>query len=657
MFKLFRKYNKVILVWGGCLLMVAFLVPQSLTQCSGGGGDYTIGTTDTGKVTEFERRNAAYQLEILQRLPLVGQMAGALAGQDDPALKWLLMTRDAQRLGLSAGPSEVNTILAVLGVDEAGLATMAGNMRTTPDTIRATIAAWLTLDRYDQLISGNSYAPLLDRINALGTATQFMQQGNYQAAFMTANAIEGGGRLSAPLIAHFLQEQGATVSGEAVLIGAGRYLDRVGEPTEAELQKLFDDHQSKLPGFEPYGFGYRTPDRVKIEYLVISIDRAQARVQVDEAEAYEYYEQNKAALRPDPTTGETPPYSAVRGAIIDALKQQKAAALADRMAKSALAQMFEAQRGLEEKSGYKVLPEDFKPIDLQRIADDLDLEYQVEPQVFNETDHWTAVTALEQLPGLQYAMMQRRPQVSMTQYIMSAKQMEPASDNALVTERLQVGLPGSPLIGADRSRILFRLTAAEPAHDAADLEAVREQVVQDARMLAAYHKLLDDRETWESKAEESGLTGVASEVGASLVVIPSVARRVPVAGGMSVPPIRDIGTSEQLVREMFEHAIAADASEGGLAEATAASRIGAAGVDERLSLAVFEVDGYRPITRGQYTRALRDTGLAWMIDVSLFSGEDDPLSFDAVAKRVNWTPEAFGEPVAEQAPAEDDTEA
>lgn len=657
MFKLFRKYNKVILVWGGCLLMVAFLVPQSLTQCSGGSGDYTLGTTDMGKVTEFDRRGAAIQLQILQRLPLAGQMAGALAGPEDGPLKWVLMSRDAQRLGLSAGPSEVDLVFNALRIDDTALANMANNMRTNPDTIRGAVQTWLTLDRYDQLINGNSYAPLFDRINALGMVTQYLQQGNFQAAMMTANTIEGGQRLSAPLIAHFIQEQGATVSGEAVLVGASRYLDRIDEPTGADIQQVFDDYKSQLPGSEPYGFGYRTPDRVKIEYLVIPIEQAEAQVQVDEAEAYEFYEKNKAALPPEPVSGEPPSYSAVRDRIVASLKEQKAASLADRMAKAALAQMFEAQRGLEERSGYKIVPEDFAPIDLQRVADDLELEYKVKPRVYNETDHWTPVSELGQLPDLSLAMMQRRPQVTMIDYIMSAKEMEPASDNTLVPERLQVGLPGSPLIGVDRSRILFRLTAAEPAHDPADLDTVREQVVEDTRLLAAYRLLLDDRATWETKAEQDGLTEVASEIGATLVFIPSVVRRVPEPGGMTVPPIRDIGTSEELVREMFEHATTAFEADGGIAAAPADARIGAAGVDERLSLAVFEVDGYRPITRGQYTRALRNTGLAWMIDVSLFQDDDDPLSFDAVAERVNWKPGAFGEPVAEEAPANDDTEA
>ncbi len=657
MFKLFRKYNKVILVWGGCLLMVAFLVPQSLTQCSGGSGNYTLGTSDTGKVTEFDRRGAAIQLQILQRLPLAGQMAGALAGPEDGPLKWVLMSRDAQRLGISAGPSEAEIIFQLLGIDDTGLARMADNMGTTPETIRGAVLAWLTLDRYDQLIRGNSYAPLVERINALGMATQFMQQGNFQAAFMTANAVEGGQRLSAPLIAHFLQEQGATVSGEAILVGASRYLDMINEPTEADLQQLFDDYKSNLPGSAPYGFGYRTPDRVKIEYLVIPIDRAEAQVEVDEAEAYEFYEKNKSAMPKVPGSDEAPPYSEVREVIVMSLKQQKAASLADRMTKAALAQMFEAQRGLEERSGYKVVPDDFAPIDLQRIADGLELDFEVKPMVFNETDHWTPVSELEDLPGLDFAMMQRRPQVTLTQYVMSAKEMGPASDNPLVPERLQVGLPGSPLIGADRSRILFRLTAAEPSHDAASLDAVRDQVTEDARQLTAYRLLLDDRATWEARAQESSLTEVASEIGASVVFIPSVVRRIPVEGGMSVPDIRDIGTSEELVREMFERATAAFESGGDIAEAPPDTRIGTAGVDERLSLAVFEVDGYQPITRGQYTRALRGSGLAWMIDVSLFQSDDDPLSFDAVAKRLNWKPEAFGEPVAEEAPATDDTEA
>ncbi len=220
MFKLFRKYNKVILVWGGCLLMIAFLVPQSLTQCAGGGGDYTIGRTDTGEVTEFERRGAAFQLEILQQLPLVNQFALDLAGDRDAPLKWELMRRDAQRLGLSASPYEASSIVEFLAdLDPTLMQRLSANRGPSTEAVTAAVQSWLILDRYAQLVRGDSFLPAAERLKLLVEARTNQ---NFEEAYSLFYASLGGPRLSSSLVEHFLQEQGATVWGEAVLIGAGR---------------------------------------------------------------------------------------------------------------------------------------------------------------------------------------------------------------------------------------------------------------------------------------------------------------------------------------------------------------------------------------------------------------------------------------------------
>ena len=48
MLKFLRKYQGIILVFGGVLLMIAFLIPQALQKMGKGAGAQVVGTIDGG---------------------------------------------------------------------------------------------------------------------------------------------------------------------------------------------------------------------------------------------------------------------------------------------------------------------------------------------------------------------------------------------------------------------------------------------------------------------------------------------------------------------------------------------------------------------------------------------------------------------------------
>ena len=147
MLKFFRKYNKLILVVGGCLLMVAFLVQGTVSQLVGGSGDYTIGELSDGtELKASQRRGAAAQLDILDQLgspaPYLGLMADQITGTDNPPLVWLLIQEDARRMGLGASRYEVESVLAALGVDEQGVMRIAARFGTQSRVIEDAVASY-----------------------------------------------------------------------------------------------------------------------------------------------------------------------------------------------------------------------------------------------------------------------------------------------------------------------------------------------------------------------------------------------------------------------------------------------------------------------------------------------------------------------------------
>lgn len=678
MFKFFRKYDKLILVIGAAFLMVAFLIQPTLEMFMTGQEDVVIGTVDGDEITVGDRFTAGRELQLLESLnEVLGRMATVIVGpeEDDAALKWLLMVEDARRMGLSYSQTQVDQVLAQLGLDPQTLVNEARRLGLNPGLLRQAIGHWIMLEQYQSLVLGREHVSPTDKLPILLQANQVFQQGRQsgdyqqtqqfmQQAQMLAAVAEGGPRLSKPLVQHFLFEQGATVSGQAVLIDSDRYLQDVPEPTEQELQQLFVDYRDDLPGQgKPHGFGYRTPTRVKLEYLVFPIQQLESAVTVEEVEALGYYEQNQEQFRSEAAQGqpsEVQPYSAVRSRVIEMLKAQKAEELAQRMAKSAQAMLASDARGLPEQNGYRQIPQNFSPTRLQTVADELAQEYGVAPEVRRLTDQWVGFDELPNHSEIAFSSVEGRPNISFAQYLQSARELDPSPENPLVPLRLQVGLPGLPLVspfGGDR--IVFRLTAAEADRVPDQLEEVREQVVQDARQLAAYEALLAERDAWVDRAQAQGLETLAQAEGIQQVEIPRIAPRRPgPAGQMVAPPIPGIGQSEELVERLFEVAEqASDRATAAMENVPPGQRIGVAGIDERLSLAIFRVDTYQPPTEQQLADQARLPYVASWINTSLVRPDQtDALSMSSVAQRVGFVPETDWELEQEEAQPADDAQ-
>ena len=105
MLKFLRQYNQWILVVGGTLLLIAFLMPsaiQGLAQRSAVSGA-AWATYSGGTVTGADLEQAQQELRVVEALG--SQMVKALGAEKEPAHWWLLV-HHAKEAGLVGGEGE-----------------------------------------------------------------------------------------------------------------------------------------------------------------------------------------------------------------------------------------------------------------------------------------------------------------------------------------------------------------------------------------------------------------------------------------------------------------------------------------------------------------------------------------------------------------------
>ncbi|MFP4222678.1 MAG: hypothetical protein ACLFVN_01250 [Phycisphaeraceae bacterium] len=667
MFKFFRKYNKIILVVGGVFLMIAFLVGQTLQQLfTPGPENPVIGTIDGEEVTARERQVAAAEIDALSKLsPIFQRAAQGLTDAPEPAdepLKWLLMVHDAERMGLSVSEQVVSDVFAMMGVtSDAELRRLADQAGAPDWLLRQAMRHWLLLERYQELVLGDVH---IDPTESLALAGQGM---------LAAPSDLRGPRLSEPLVRHALSGNFATTAATTVLIGVEPMLDDAGQPSEQQLEELYQQYRDVPRGQgEPYGFGYRIPERVRLNWLELPRQQLLEQVSVEPIEVYEYYQDNQdeftteSEAAPDEAVseGEVAEFAEVRDGIRDELRQEKARELGEQIIHTAQAMLQDDVRGLPTQDGYRQLPEDFQPTSLEEVASEVEAQFGVRPIVHQRTDDWTPVQELTQLQGIGEAQLMQGQPTPFALYVASARELRPGQDNPLRALGLQVGVPSRPLEDVESNRYLFRLTAAEPARAPESLDEVREQVVQDWKRREAFHVLEQERDRWLAEAREQGLETVGALPGAEVVTIPPTPRQQinPQTRQLMTPWLPQIGQSEKLIDALFEQA--AEATQFGqmpVEQAPLAERVGATALPEQLALAVFEIEEYNPMTREQYEQVITGGMLPGTVRLLMPDARGlETISFSGVADRVNWEP---AQELTEQAegeaaePAETDEEA
>jgi len=339
MLKFFRKYNKVILVVGGSILMVIFLLPAGLSQVLNSQLTRPAGKLDGKTVSVREVQQAAMEVQVLKgmldRVFLVFGLDQTNAGEH-----WMLLTEAARRAGLVGGVNDGADFLervAQLNVDLfAGSASL--NDR---DKLLQTVLANIQSQRQQAI---QRYGMSVDQVDkALAKARGVLRMilaADPSTVYSKPEAIELG------------KEINDTATVAMTLIPAETLLPGVSVPSDEELQAHFEKYKDVRPDDDPYGIGYLQPPAVSIEWINIDHDALSTAITLDPIEVNKYWRSNRTRF-----PGE---FVAERGSVEAAYRLERVGVVLKRLDELLQREIYKTVSKLPGTSQTKQLPPDWQ---------------------------------------------------------------------------------------------------------------------------------------------------------------------------------------------------------------------------------------------------------------------------------------------------------
>lgn len=150
----------------------------------------------------------------------------------------------------------------------------------------------------NQVTAAQLMNQLIDNFNV--TEQQILSTVSKLWAVLTyADVITSNENLTSKEIKATVVRKRETFDCQYVKFEAETFSAQVAEPTETQLSVFFEEHKSYLPETltkdNPYGFGYKQPSRVKLEYVYVKLDDARELIEpVSDENAEDFYRQNSA---------------------------------------------------------------------------------------------------------------------------------------------------------------------------------------------------------------------------------------------------------------------------------------------------------------------------------------------------------------------------
>lgn len=504
MFKFLRKYSVWILGFGGTLLLIAFLAPnviQQLAQRAGYAGT-TQATVGDGEVVEYDewQKNVG-ESQIIDRL---GSSIPGVGELESPS-HWFLLSREADLAGLTPPIQSV-------AIDEVTLLNIARNAGARPQQVLEALAHLQGVQRLAQLYQ---------------TAGRFSDRRVHNAASTLLSSAE-----IETVVIPATPEDNGSFSPEA-------------------MEEQFEAWADVPVGEGDHGFGYKQPDRFKIEWLTIPATAiAEATKSSDEFSSREqrkYWRRNES--NPNfPAIGST---DSIPAEVSDAYLQELTANTRSAIARSASEQLRNPRRGLNAVNGFSVLPENWNEskVSFEQLATSLQAEFALSLPEYGANAQWVSTADASTVPvigSVQATNLGEFP-VSMQTLISSAKEFD--EDGVY---RIQENV-ASPIIETTTGDILvFRLTETDPSRRPHSVDEVQDDVAHDLGRIARWEALQAETDLIEQIAREDGL--LAASIQYDAVVNP--ARSVSMVD-TGIPAILDPATARPLLTQSIAQRLSA----------------------------------------------------------------------------------------------------
>ena len=322
MLKILRKYNSIILVFGGVVLMIAFVLPQLPQMFGAGAFSQTVAVMDRENISggEYQDLERQYRAAAI----VAGDVLQFFVGEDPElgltqADHWIMLTTLAKRNGLVGGTRDGQGLLDELAAQQAGgFDAFQEQFRTM----------------FDQRVETARRSGLTDQqiFDSLAMFRGIRRLANTQAYYAG---------MSEPEAVRTFQSQAEQTTADMMWIPATDTAEARTALTPEELSEFFDQYKDLYPADSDIGIGYLRRDAARGEFLTISRERALRMVPMDELLLTRYWTRNKDRFGED--------YATARAAVEQAYREEEA----DRLISSAVAAVL-SRRELELRS-YPVL--------------------------------------------------------------------------------------------------------------------------------------------------------------------------------------------------------------------------------------------------------------------------------------------------------------
>ena len=414
-----RKNNKKIMAVVVIVIMVGFIGGSYIQQLGrrAAGRHQTVACfADDQPITNYDLALARRDLEILKMLS-ADNMLRSLSVP-------LFRTRDLHAAVLgellfadrTASPAFLNHIKQIVKTNQYAVSDKQIN-----DIYNRTMSSdvyWLLLKneaaragvKVSNNFSGNQLARTIPRITGGATYQQLIgsivnRQGLSEREILTtfselmavlnyAKMVCAAEDITASQIMHDVKWENERMDVEFVQFDSAVFAENQPEPTQDQISAHFDQYKKYFPGEvteqNPYGFGYKLPDRVRLEYIAVKLDDVSAivtRPTNDEAQEYyqKYREQlftEQVPLDPnDPnsmTIDRTKTYAEVAGTILKGLLHRKVNSKAERILQDAKT-LTEAALQDVDTEFTALSSQQFKQLagDYKAAADQLSQKYEI----------------------------------------------------------------------------------------------------------------------------------------------------------------------------------------------------------------------------------------------------------------------------------------
>lgn len=496
MYRLFDKHGTKFLAVVGSLLMLAFILPSNWTQHGQNTGRF--GKIDGTEINSSDVRATSDAFHSLnnviisrrnpqdpQGAPVPTPISQAIFPQDltrqfqNNPVQWYLLVREARQAGSAPDEQLIESVLngqAQLRTDDGQIVPMKDINPNIRDAYAAALREALSVSEY---------------------FTRFRS---------------GTLKISTPAVNDALAQSEQQVRIRAVAFSAADYAKSVPAPTDDELKTQFKAYADVLPvetKTNPFGFGYRIPDRATLQWIVIPDSEVARAVEASKSaelwdeDAIIYYQKNQSSFQTATTQPTTRPFAEakadvlkqLRQPLIDSMRRMIASRIVQQMqndAKAASAKGATTQQSLEAKSGYGVPYGSFDY--LQKLGDDIQNQFHVKLTLVNNP----APLSREQAQATDAL-----GETYTDDYNTGANYLFTSLAALNPDGRLPIGQP-SKILTAPNGLVIARAVGADPAHPPASLDQVRAQVEKDVREQKAFTLAADAANKAVADARQAG---------------------------------------------------------------------------------------------------------------------------------------------------------